>query len=115
MTLGPRCCFARSPSSHSTCERIAGAIVQAADGNAIKLLLVHFEIGADEKLGRQVLDGETDRVGRAGEALVSDRLARGSAVTGGKKLGGGKEVERSQPRVIRLHLGGASASSRVGS
>jgi hypothetical protein len=55
---------------HFASQRIASVLVQSAYPGAVEPLLVDFEEGADKKLGRQLLDRETNRVGSAGKSPV---------------------------------------------
>jgi hypothetical protein len=51
-------------------QRIASVLVQSAYAGAVEPLLVDFEEGADKKLGRKFLDGETNCIGGAGKSPV---------------------------------------------
>src|SRR6185503_9306110 len=73
-------------------QRIIGAFVQPADAVAVEALFLDLEIGAEQKLGRQFLDGEADRLGRGRKTLVADRAPR-LAAPARKKFGRGPVVD----------------------
>src|SRR5262245_36948067 len=75
-------------------ERIVRIVVKRADTVAVEPLLVDLERAADEKLGRQFLDGIFDRFGGTLEARVAHRPLSGLA-RAGIKLGGSPVIERT--------------------
>jgi hypothetical protein len=80
-------------SGGASIEWIAGALVQAAYLVALVSVPGHFEISADEKLRRKLLDRETDGIRRARKSSVSERLPPGSAARRREYLGCSAVVE----------------------
>src|SRR5205085_2877511 len=54
-------------------QRKLRALVKAADAGAVEALLLDLEMRAEKRLGRKLLDGETDGLGGAIEPLVAGR------------------------------------------
>src|ERR1700692_674291 len=95
--LGPCGPAARSAGSsggrrRAARQRIVGVLVQSADSIRVESLLLHFEVGTDQQIRRQLLDGKTDGFRRLGESPVAHR-AVALAAARGEQLGRGRVVE----------------------
>ena len=62
-------------SRHTTDQGIVHALVQAVNSSAVISLLVYFEKGSQQKLGRKLFDREADGIRRAGKPLVAKWLS----------------------------------------
>lgn len=75
-------------------QRIARAVIEGADTEAVETLLIDLERAANEQLGREFLDGIFDRLGGTLEARIAHRPLTGLA-RAGIKLGGSPVIERT--------------------
>ena len=74
-------------------QGIVHAVVQAANALVVISLLVDFETGSQEKLGRKFFDREADGVRRVAKASVSDRPSPGFLLATGEQLRRGVIIE----------------------
>src|SRR5438067_13933608 len=67
-------------------QRVFGAVVQFADPAAVEPGLIDFKVGARKKLGRKLLDGETDGFRGMAKSSIAEAAAHGSPAPGGEQL-----------------------------
>jgi hypothetical protein len=68
-------------------QRIAVAFVQSENAVAVEDLLIDLQAGFRKKLGRELLDGETDGVRGAGESAVANGFSPQPSALCGEQLG----------------------------
>ena len=91
-------------------QRIVGAFVQSENAVAVEYHVTDLETGARAKLGRELLDGEADRLRGAGKSSVAERegspapSAPGGSLAdlapGGEKLSHGAVIKCSHQEDI---------------
>src|SRR5438270_8206509 len=87
-------------------QRIRVVLVQSADTIAIESLLLHFQVRADEKVGRQLLDGKADGFRGLGKSPVAHRPVA-LATARGEQFCRGAVVETVHDELEYTHRTGA--------
>jgi hypothetical protein len=87
--------LARHDLSAAPGQGIFGAFVQSADAIAVEPLFIDFEIGAGQKVRRNLFHGEADSLGSVRETLVSQRLTPRGPLSRAEQLGRGIVIEFS--------------------
>src|SRR5262245_49850913 len=77
----------RCACGRAALEGIVLAVVKTANLLAIEPLFINLEIGPEQRLRRQLFDGETNRFGSHFEALIADTARIPPPTSGGIKLG----------------------------
>src|SRR5579871_468585 len=81
--------------ARSTRKRKRVALIERADATLVEASFLHLQIGAVQRVRRQLLDRKTDRFGRGAKATISEAGTLLLADRGGEKFSGSVEVERT--------------------
>src|SRR5581483_7029961 len=82
--------------ARATRQRERLALIEGANAALVETCFLDLQIGAVQRVRRQLLDREANRLGRGAETPIGEPGTLLLANRGGEEFGGGVEVERTQ-------------------